>query len=225
MNLKKKLVSSGVLLSAMAVSSAAFAGASGNIAVSSDYLWRGMTQTGHQAAVSGGLDYSHDAGIYLGTWASNVNLPTVDDNGDPAGYPLDTEIDLYGGFSKEFGPVGIDVGAIYYMYPHADFDANAFYEVYGGVSVMGANIMAYYNVDADASNLYVAGGYDYEVANGLSVGIAGGWTQDGESHYGVSLTKSTDAGDFSVMVSDTTASAGLDKNPTMVVSYAQGFDF
>jgi len=211
MNLKNKWVSSGVLLSAMAMSSAAFAGASGNIAVGSDYLWRGMTQNSHTAAVSGGLDYSHDAGIYLGTWGSNL-----------AG---DSEVDLYGGFSKEFGAVGIDVGAIYYMYPHVDFEGNSFYEVYGGVSAMGANVMAYYNIDADASNLYVTGGYDHEVAKGLSIGVAGGWTQDGESHYGLTLTKSTDAGDFSVMVSDTTASAGLDKNPTMVVSYAKGFDF
>ena len=221
MKLTKKLASGGVLLSAMAMSSAAFAGASGNVAVGSDYLWRGTTQTFHQAAVSGGLDYSHDSGIYLGTWASNVNWS----DGNGGGYLMDHEIDLYGGFSKEFGAVGIDVGAIYYAYPHADFDTNSFYEVYGGVSAMGANVMAYYNIDADASNLYVTGGYDHEVANGLSVGVAGGWTQDGESHYGITLTKSTDAGDFSVMVSDTTASAGLDKNPTMVVSYAKGFDF
>ena len=211
----KKIGLVSVLAGSIAASSVAVAGVSGNIGVGSDYLWRGMTQTGHQASVSGGLDYGHDSGIYLGTWASNVNH---------ADYLADHEVDLYGGFSKEFGPVGIDVGAIYYMYPQ-NYSSATFYEVYGGLSAMGASVTAYYNIDADASNLYVTGGYDHEVMKGLSIGVAGGWTQDGESHYGLTMTKSTDSGDFSVMVSDTTFAAGLDKNPTAVVSYSKGFDF
>jgi len=214
MNKKLRLASAGVMLSTLAISGVAFAGASGNVGMSSDYLWRGMTQTNHQSAVSGGLDYGHDVGVYMGTWASNVSWTGTD-----------AEIDLYGGYSKEFGPVGIDVGAIYYMYPHVDFDSNSFYEVYGSFSAMGASVSVYYNIDA--SDTYVSGGYDHEVAKGVTISLAGGWSKEsGNAHYGLSLTKGTDAGDFSVLVSDTTdtATGSLDKNPTMVVSYTKGFD-
>jgi uncharacterized protein (TIGR02001 family) len=215
MNFKKKLVSSVLAMSVLGMSGVAFAGASGNIAVSSDYLWRGKTQTAHGAAVSGGLDYGHDSGVYLGTWASNVNMGT--------------EIDVYGGFSKEFGPVGVDLGAIAYLYPMAGMDGTA-YEVYGGLSASIASATVSY--DIDSSNIHVNGGVDYEIMKSVSVGVSGGWDKDGEYiYYGLGLTKTTDSGDYGFMIShtndDTADGLGMtwDKNPTMVVSYSKGFDF
>ena len=57
---------------------------SSNASLSSDYIWRGMTQTNGDLAVSGGFDLSTDMGFYIGTWASNaggkqkmVQLPTT----------------------------------------------------------------------------------------------------------------------------------------------------
>jgi uncharacterized protein (TIGR02001 family) len=46
---------------------------SANIGVVSNYMWRGVTQTGDQAAVQGGLDVAHESGFYAGTWASNID--------------------------------------------------------------------------------------------------------------------------------------------------------
>ena len=80
----------------------------GNIGVTSNYLFRGVTQTGDGAAVQGGLDYGHESGLYVGTWTSNVNF---------AG---GTELDVYGGFSGESGDLGYDVGVTGYLYPEAD---------------------------------------------------------------------------------------------------------
>ena len=91
-----KKSSIAILVASLCVAATANAGVSGNIAASSDYVWRGITQTNHSSAVSGGIDYSHDSGLYLGGWTSNI--------------ASDTEIDLYGGFSKEFSGVGVDVG-------------------------------------------------------------------------------------------------------------------
>lgn len=42
---------------------------SGNIGATSNYIWRGMTQTLDKGSVNGGLDLSYE-GFYAGTWAS-----------------------------------------------------------------------------------------------------------------------------------------------------------
>ena len=45
---------------------------SGNVGLSSDYIWRGMTQTNGDAAINGGFDLATDNGFYFGTWSSNA---------------------------------------------------------------------------------------------------------------------------------------------------------
>lgn len=88
----------------------------GNISLVSDYRFRGITQTFEKPALQGGFDYSHSSGIYLGNWNSNVN--------EGAGFPsANLEMDFYGGWKKSFGDFGLDVGAIYYMYPGSDVNA------------------------------------------------------------------------------------------------------
>ena len=70
------------LLSALILPS--FASVSANVTFATDYIWRGMTQTGGDPAVSGGFDYAADSGFYAGIWGSNVNF-----NIDGAGSELD----------------------------------------------------------------------------------------------------------------------------------------
>ena len=102
---------------------------SANVALSTDYMYRGGSQTNEQPAISGGFDYAHSSGLYAGLWASNVDF------GDSA----NIEIDYYGGIAGEFSNgFGWDVGGLYYQYPGVtdaddaggDFD---FFEVYGGL--------------------------------------------------------------------------------------------
>ena len=45
---------------------------SSNFSFSSNYFWRGMTQTMDAPGCSGGFDYSSESGFYAGTWGSNV---------------------------------------------------------------------------------------------------------------------------------------------------------
>ncbi len=85
----------------------------GNIALVSDYRFRGISQTFEKPALQGGFDYSHASGLYLGNWNSNVN--------EGAGFPAgNLEMDFYGGWKKALGDFGLDVGAIYYYYPGTD---------------------------------------------------------------------------------------------------------
>lgn len=86
---------------------------SGNVSLTSDYLFRGISQTGGDAAIQGGFDYTHASGFYLGTWASNVGW-IEDYQGYDSG---NIEIDLYGGYRGTVGPISYDLGIIGYFYP------------------------------------------------------------------------------------------------------------
>jgi len=87
---------------------------SGNVALTSDYVFRGVSQTDQGPAVQGGVDIAFgDSGAYVGTWASNINFNTGGSN---------LELDLYGGFKFALGPVAMDVGVAGYFYPSASDD-------------------------------------------------------------------------------------------------------
>lgn len=98
---------------------------SANVAMTTDYVFRGISQTDDLPAIQGGFDWAHDSGFYVGTWASNVNF------GD--GDQTSQEIDVYAGYSMEEGPVSFDIGVIYYGYPGQSNGSNYdFVEVYLG---------------------------------------------------------------------------------------------
>jgi uncharacterized protein (TIGR02001 family) len=82
---------------------------SGNISLTSDYVFRGISQTDEKPAIQGGFDYAHSSGAYAGVWASNVDF----EDGDEA----EIEIDLYGGLAGTMGDLGWDLSALYYNYP------------------------------------------------------------------------------------------------------------
>jgi uncharacterized protein (TIGR02001 family) len=106
---------------------------SGNISLTSNYLFRGVSQTQDGPAIQGGLDYEHPSGFYVGTWASNVAW--VKETGLKDNNSL--EIDLYGGYKGEAGPIGYDIGLIRYHYPGkstAGATTPNTTEVYAGVS-------------------------------------------------------------------------------------------
>ena len=91
---------------------------SGNVAITSDYTFRGITQTLQQPALQGGMDLRHPSGLYLGTWGSSVNFGET--NLDDLGPRAQLELDVYGGIGVSLLPVAtFDLGAIYYMYPGA----------------------------------------------------------------------------------------------------------
>ena len=83
----------------------------GNMTIASSYRFRGIDQTFNKPALQGGIDYSHESGIYVGNWNSNVN--------SGAGFPEgNLEMDFYGGWKTTFAnDFGLDLGAIYYYYP------------------------------------------------------------------------------------------------------------
>ncbi len=100
---------------------------SANVAFATEYRFRGVALTDGEFAVQGGFDLSHSSGLYLGTWASNLDEDTV-------GFGS-TELDLYGGWSGNLTEgVAADVGVIAYLYPDAGPGEFDYIEFYGSVS-------------------------------------------------------------------------------------------
>jgi uncharacterized protein (TIGR02001 family) len=99
-----------------------------NAALSSDYRFRGLSQSRLDPALSAGADYVHNpSGWYLGTWLSTIKW-TDDLGGD--GH---LEVDVYGGkrgnVTKD---VTYDIGVLTYYYPSNGLPTNAnTTEIYG----------------------------------------------------------------------------------------------
>jgi len=169
--MKKTLIATAVMA---ATSTAALADITGNVAMTSDYVFRGISQTDNQMAIQGGLDYAHESGIYVGTWASNVSPDFF--NG--AGNDPQIELDLYGGYSGSLGNgIGYDLGYIRYQYPgYKDANTNEIY-VKGSYNNFSASLNYSDELDflpSSESAWYLAGGYDMTlpVADiGLSVHV------------------------------------------------------
>lgn len=110
---KLALACGAALMGASAMAQAEF---SANIALTSDYVFRGVTQNDGEMAIQGGFDYSHDSGFYAGVWGSNVD--------DTAYDGATMELDGYFGYATEVGGLGVDLMAIRYMYPGTNTSAN-----------------------------------------------------------------------------------------------------
>lgn len=101
-----------------------------NLSVTTDYRYRGISQTRTKPALQGGADYAFDSGFYVGTWASTIKW--IKDGGGDAS----VEVDLYGGYKTEIAKgLILDVGLLQYVYPSNKLNPSAnTLEVYGALS-------------------------------------------------------------------------------------------
>lgn len=225
--MKMNKIALAVGLAVIGASSVAQAEISANVGATSNYVWRGVSQTNDSPAISGGIDYADESGVYVGTWASNVDFGPGAANGPGA------EVDFYGGYGGEMSGVGYDVGLIYYAYPqHTDLD---FIEFYGSVSYSVVTAGLAYTVDKQASGgnendlyYYLSAGVDLD--DGWSIGGTVG-QYDFEAggdyvHFQLDVTKSAgDFGDFtmSASVSDDDGSGVPSEDTLVFASWSKSF--
>jgi len=97
---------------------------SGNVTLTSDYSFRGVSQTTRDPAIQGGFDIETEVGVYVGTWGSNVNF------GD--GVDASMELDLYVGWGTDLGDGdwSVDVNYVRFEYPSSGSDLD--YNEFGG---------------------------------------------------------------------------------------------
>jgi uncharacterized protein (TIGR02001 family) len=159
---------------------------SGNMGIFSDYRFRGFSQTFEQPAIQGGIDYSHSSGFYLGNWNSNVNSLLYTDGS--------IEMDFYGGYKFNAGPVGMDVGLLQYYYPGAKAGGVKYDTVEAYVAGSWKWFTLKYSVttgdwfgvaNSDGSG-YLDLSASYEVAPKLTL----------SAHYGKQTVKNSSASDY-----------------------------
>lgn len=153
------------------VSSTALAGFSGTATLTSDYDYRGISQTDGDPALQGSVLFNTDIGFYASAWGSTLDWGPDSD--------ADVEVDYFGGFTREFGDSGLswDLGVLAYTYPGLS-SAN-FIEYYGGLVYGGFNIKASYSDDfagVGESGWYINGGYTYKAESGFSAFVYGGYS-------------------------------------------------
>ena len=218
--LTKKLlpaaIATGLLAGATVPTAQAEMEISGNVALTSDYRFRGISQSNDDIAVQGGFDLAWDNGIYVGTWASSINFGEIDanENGKPD-YDGSLELDYYIGWASDIGDsgFGIDVGYLYYDYP-GDTDLEGDYqELYGSLSWNDLAVGIAYSDDyyAETGNfMYYYADYSFGFAENFSLDFHIGYNDfddadvflsdgaDSYIDYSIGLTASYWAVDWSL---------------------------
>ncbi|WUR14001.1 TorF family putative porin [[Empedobacter] haloabium] len=117
----KRLISGVVTSLLIANSYAQDSAVSYNVAATSDYRYRGISQTRLRPALQGGVDWADSAsGVYAGAWASTIRW-TRDAGGDGG-----AEVDLYAGKRGTLAQgVTYDAGVLAYAYPSNGLQPNA----------------------------------------------------------------------------------------------------
>lgn len=140
-----------------------------NLALTSDYVFRGITQTDFDPALQGGLDYAFDdSGWYVGTWGSNIDFASPDGP--------DIEIDIYGGYGTSLSDDwSLDLHAIRYIYAgerdvYGDLDYNEFFAATTWNEMLTFTLAyAPDYANLDYTSTYFGVGGTWEVGNGFSL--------------------------------------------------------
>ena len=154
---------------------------SGSAGVTSNYVWRGATQSMGEPVAQGNIGVEHN-GFYADVWASQVNF-----DGEK-----DYEVNYSAGFSSNLGEhVSYDVGYLKYSYMDDDVDfVDDVGEVYGSVSVGPLSGTVFRDIEAKTS--FYQGSVNLGEMVGLPLDVEGfvGRGEDEEFSYGGSVGKS-----------------------------------
>ncbi len=134
-----------LLLALLSISGTVAAQVSGDVALLSDYRFRGESLTEGRPALQAGVNYDHSSGLFAGGLVSNVRI-------DPDVVGLSAQI--YGGYTRPIGErASWDIGVATYVFPHPTMGPDYDYtEVFVGASFDSLSSRLYY------TNSYFGGG-------------------------------------------------------------------
>ena len=170
------------------------AATSGTLALTSDYLFRGLSQTDQEPALQGGIEYAHDSGLYAGVWGSNVSWLS---DYSSASLPISNslELDGYIGWRGNVSEsLKLDGGVYTYYYP-GDYP-DGFVRPYTTEVFLGASFgpvsLKYWHA---VTNLFAdSDGSGYLDAN-VNYEFSPGWVLN--AHAGRQRVKRTSAASYS----------------------------
>lgn len=187
-----KLTHGMAALVVLASASVAQAEVTGTVTATSDYDFRGLTQSAKGPALQGSIDYAHDSGFYAGLWGSNIDFGDAFDE--------DIEIDYYAGF-RGGETLTYDVGIVAYTYPGAEISPSGikinYQELYGSLGYKWISGKIWYSPSygnsGDSAMYYEANGtWELPASIGLTahVGYSDGdyWSGGEYTDWAVGVT-------------------------------------
>ena len=168
---------------------AASSGFSGYVTLTSDYRFRGISQSDTGAALQADVMYTLDCGAFFEVWASNVDFSGFSDS------DASIEIDLTAGYGVSLSDyTDVSIKAVYYLYPNYDAipgdpDDINYWEIIGGISRKFGKTVGTIEV-AWSPELPDDSGQSWAVTGGLDVPLHDSfWFFDGglsaSGHFGV----------------------------------------
>lgn len=163
-----------------------------NAAATSEYMFRGISQTDDHPAIQAGAGYSFSNGLYVGGWVSNVDFGAADQD-------TDAEIDTFIGWNGDLGPTNLDVQLVRYNYVGEPDGVDYAYNELIGKLTFAENYTAtlgytndYLNTSTDS--IYAGLGGSWEVGAGVNLTAGLGYTtvqgpEDGYLDYSVGANR------------------------------------
>lgn len=142
-----------------------------NIGGTTDYVFRGISQSMEDPTVQGGVDATCGM-FYAGVWGSGVDF--VQGNGGPGSGDANIEVDLYAGIKPTWGPLTFDLGVIYYAYPGAEDGAPLNLEA--DYVELKAGVSGTWNNFTIGATLFYSPEYTFETGNTLTAEGSVGYT-------------------------------------------------
>lgn len=185
----------------------------GYVTLTSDYRFRGLSQTDTDPALQVGIDFQHDSGIFAGLWGSNVDFPMDRFEEERR----DVELNYYLGYHRSIGGdwAGV-ISVVRYAYPGVSENYD-----YTEISVGVDFIERLFATVAYTDDLYSHGGtaINYEIALqypiifGLELGATAGLydisdlLDDSYKYWNIGLSKAVQRLSFDVRFHDTDSTA------------------
>lgn len=143
-----------------------------NAALTSDYVFRGVSQTDEGVAIQGGLDFDLGGGFYVGAWGSNV---------DYGSFGPEIEIDTYVGWNHDLSDdwnLDLMVNRYNYLGEEDGFGDGDYVEFFGAIAY-GEMLTFTVGYTNDVYNLSEDGWYygaagSWEIGGGFSLGAGVG---------------------------------------------------
>ena len=184
-----------------------FAGMNGHVGYTSDYMWRGQSQTMGGGAFQAGMDLDYE-GFFVGAWASEVDF------GDDS---ASLEYDLYGGYKFAVSDkLSMDVGVMQYRWNDNDIEMVEEAFVRFSTPLVGFG----YAVDTDNSdNDYMELVLNVPFVKVVDVGFTYGRFADDSTWKGLTLSKSWNKIDLGLMIMEDAKDGQFADNVSLTLNY------
>jgi uncharacterized protein (TIGR02001 family) len=214
MELRNRLITASLVLvlSAGAAPAKAEFVVTGNVGVTSDYVFRGISFSDEDPAIQGRVDASHATGLYAGTFVSTVDKP-FGASYNQVGGEEDVEIDLYAGWTRQFGvfgDYGIDIGVVNYGFSDNPDDID-WAEVYAAANWRWFSVRFHTDISGMEMGDYYRGMVRHTFADRFTVRAFAGYfdldrvlrEMDGYAHYGLGVATDFKGINFDLTYHDT----------------------